>query len=150
MRRFHKAILTTAALAPVLSVVGELAAAADAPKTPPKDRVVAMYFHRTQRCPTCRRMGSYAEEAIKAGFAQQLKDRTVEFHYIDFQNKKNAAYTKAYKVTGPALIVAKVKDSKVAEFKDLKDIWSNVNDKKAFMKYVQDQIKAYPGKEAAE
>ena len=84
------------------------ASAAEEPKTPPKDRVVAMYFHRTQRCPTCLKMGSYTEEALKTGFAKQLKDTSVEFHYIDFQNEKNAAYAKAYKVTGPALIVAKV------------------------------------------
>ena len=45
--------------------------------------------------------------------------------------------------------MAKVADNKVAEFKDLKEIWSNVNDKKAFIKYVQDHITAYRGKDAA-
>lgn len=146
MKRLTMTILSTIALALVFSVVAEYAVAAEAAKAPPKDRVVAMYFHRTQRCPTCLKMGSYTEEAIKTGFAKQLKDRTVEFHYIDFQNEKNEAFAKAYKVTGPALIVAKVKDNKVAEFKDLKDIWSNVGDKEAFVKYVQGHIAAYLGK----
>lgn len=143
MRHFSKTFVATVASVLVFASFAEYATAAEAPKAPPKDRVVAMYFHRTQRCPTCQKMGSYTEEAVKAGFAGQLKDGTVEFYYIDFQNEKNAAYTKAYKITGPALIVAKVADNKVAEFKDLKDIWSNVGDKKAFIKYVQDQIKAY-------
>ena len=80
---------------------------------------------------------------------QAAQGQAVEFHYIDFQNRKNAAYAKAYKVTGPALIVAKVANKKVTEFKNLKDIWTNVKDKKAFMKYVQDHVKAYRGKEAA-
>ena len=31
------------------------------------------------------------------------KEGTVEFHYVDFQNQKNAALTKAYKITGPSL-----------------------------------------------
>lgn len=149
MKRLTMTILTTAALALIFSGVVELAAAGEVPKAPPKDRVVAMYFHRTQRCPTCLKMGGYSEEAVKTGFAEQLKDRTVEFHYIDFQNKKNAVYAKAYKITGPALIVAKVADNKVTEFKNLKDIWTNVNDKKAFIKYVQDHIKAYREKDAA-
>lgn len=143
MKRLTLTILIAVTLALLASAVAEHAAAAEAAKAPPKDRVVAMYFHRTQRCPTCLKMGSYTEEAIKTGFAKQLKDRTVEFHYIDFQNEKNAAFAKAYKVTGPALIVARVKDNKVAEFKDLKDIWSNVNDKEAFMKYVQGHVAAY-------
>ena len=147
MKHLTITVLATAALASVMSASGDYAAAAEAPKPPPKDRVVAMYFHRTERCPTCRKMGSYTEEAVKTGFAQQLKDRTVQFHYVDFQNKKNAAYTKAYKITGPALVVAKVADNKVVEYKNLKDIWSNVGDKKAFIKYVQAHIKTYRDKE---
>lgn len=149
MKRRTMTILSPVVLALVFSVVAKHAAAAEVPKAPPKDRVVAVYFHRTQRCPTCLKMGSYTEEAIKTGFAKQLKDRTVELHFIDFQSEKNAVYAKAYKITGPALIVAKVADNKVAEFKNLKDIWTNVNDKKAFIKYVQDHITACRGKDTA-
>jgi hypothetical protein len=147
MKHLTITVLATAALASVMSASGDNTTAAEAPKPPPEDRVVALYFHRTERCPTCRKMGSYTEEAVKTGFAQQLKDRTVQFHYVDFQNKKNAAYTKAYKITGPALVVAKVADNKVVEYKNLKDIWSNVGDKKAFIKYVQAHIKTYRDKE---
>ncbi len=143
MKRLVLPVMTVAALALFLSVLAEHAAAAEAAKTPPKDRIVAMYFHRTKRCPTCLKMGSYTEEAMASGFAAQLKSGTVEFHYIDFQNKNNAAFTKAYGITGPALILAKVVDNKVTEFKNLKDIWTNVGDKKAFLKYVQDNVAAY-------
>jgi thiol-disulfide isomerase/thioredoxin len=110
---------------------------------PPADRVVAMYFHRTERCPTCKMMGSYAEEAVKSGFASQLKKGTVEFRYIDFQQPKNANLAKAYKVTGPALIVAKVADNKVSKYNDLKEIWVKVREKTQFIKYVQDNVRAY-------
>jgi len=115
------------------------AVAADAPA----DRVVAMYFHRTKRCPTCQKMGSYSEEAVKKQLAKEVKAGTVEFHYIDFQNQKNAALKKAYKVTGPALVVAKVEANKVKEFKSLKEIWAKVGEKPKFMAYVVDNVKAY-------
>jgi hypothetical protein len=147
MKRLTLTVMTFAMLAFIASLVAENAAAAEPPKKAPKDRVVAMYFHRTQRCPTCRKMGSYTEEAINTAFVKQLKERTVEFHYIDFQDKKKAAFTKAYKITGPALIVARVADNKVAEFKDLKDIWTHVGDKKAFVKYVRDHVTAYQSKQ---
>ena len=39
--------------------------------------------------------------------------------------------------------MAKVADGKVAEFKNLKDIWRHAGDKKAFIKYVQDSVAAY-------
>ena len=102
-----------------------------------------MYFHRTQRCPTCLKMGSYTEEAVKSGFAKQIKDGKVEFHYIDFQDEKNAALTKGYKVSGPTLIVAKVAGNKVVERKNLTEIWTKVGDKAAFIKYVQSNVKDY-------
>ncbi len=108
----------------------------------PANRVVVMYFHRTKRCPTCKRMGSYSEEAVKKGFAKQVKNGTIEFHYVDFQNKKNVKLTKGYKIRGPALIVAKIVKNKVMGVRDLKEIWTKNRDKKVFFKYVQDNIVA--------
>ena len=119
------------------------ALAAEQPAKRPADRVVAMYFHRTQRCPTCLKMGSYSEEAIKKGFTKQVKEGSVEFHYIDFQNKKNAALAKAYGVSGPALVVAKVEENKVKEYKSLDDIWTKVREKPKFIEYVSENIEVY-------
>jgi hypothetical protein len=107
------------------------------------DRVVVMYFHRTVRCPTCRKMGGYAEEAVKKGFAKQIKAGKVEFHFVDFQDAMNEGLTKGYKVTGPTLIVARVVKNKVQEHKSLTEIWDKVGDKDDFIKYVQDNVKGY-------
>ena len=110
---------------------------------PPSDRVIAMYFHRTKRCPTCLKMGSYSEEAVKKGFAKRVKKGSVEFHYVDFQDKRNAALAKAYKIGGPALVVAQIKGNKVREYKNLKDIWTKVREKPEFIKYVRENVEAY-------
>ena len=120
------------------AILGGMAQAADAPK----DRVVAMYFHRTERCPTCKKMGSYSEEAIKTAFAEEIKKGQVTFHFINFEDAKNARYTKAYGVSGPALIVAKIADNKVASYRNLEEIWSHVGDKPAFLRYVQENVRA--------
>ena len=109
----------------------------------PKDRVIAMYFHRTERCPTCQKMGAYSEEAVKKAFAEQLKDGTVEFRNVDFQDPKNARLAKGYKIQGPTLIVAKIEDNRVAAYKDLDGIWERVGDKPKFLEYVQENITAY-------
>jgi hypothetical protein len=139
MKRIAAIVLPVIAIAFLAEMLPNIAAAADAPA----ERVVAMYFHRTERCPTCQKMGSYSEEAVKTGFAEEVKDGSVAFYYIDFQNKKNAKLKKGYEVSGPALIVAKIKGKKVKQFKDLEDIWTNVADKQAFIKYVQENISAY-------
>ncbi len=134
-------LLTLVALAASLATVDDGDALAAAEVQP--DRVIAMYFHRTERCPTCKMMGSYSEEAVKKGFPQQLQKGSVEFKYIDYEKKENAALAKAYKVTGPALIVAKVAANKVEQYKDLEEIWVKVREKSEFVAYVQDNIKTY-------
>jgi hypothetical protein len=139
----NRLFIVVFAVASVAANFASTALAAEQPAKPPADRVVAMYFHRTQRCPTCLKMGSYSEEAIKQGLAKQLKEGSVEFHFVDFQNKKNAALTKGYKISGPALIVAKVEANKVKEFKDLKDIWTKVQEKPEFLTYVRENVEAY-------
>ena len=136
MKRFAIGVLTAAFLVATYASTARAAA-------PPADRVVAIYFHRTQRCPTCIKMGGYSEEAVNKGFAKQIKEGKVKFHHIDFQDKKNAALAKGYKITGPALVVVKVKENKVKEYKDLKDIWTKVSKKPEFIKYVRENVEAY-------
>lgn len=115
----------------------------DKPAAAPADRVVVMYFHRTQRCPTCKRMGSYTEEAVLKGFPKQIEEGTVEFHYVDFQDEKNAALTQGYKVGGPSLVVAHIVGNKVKETKNLTEIWTKNRDKDVFLKYVRDNVEKW-------
>jgi hypothetical protein len=139
MKRVLNSVFAFGIVALLASMFPQVVAAAE----PPADRVVVMYFHRTQRCPTCLRMGSYSEEAVQTGFAQPIKDGKVEFHYIDFQDVQNATLTNGYKVAGPTLIVARVAGGKVAEYKNLTEIWAKSRDKTAFIDYVQTNIKDY-------
>jgi hypothetical protein len=138
MRRIAASLLFAMTALLFATITSSVVRAADAPK----DRVVAMYFHRTERCPTCLKMGSYSEEALKTAFAEEIKKGQVAFHFIDFEDTKNARYTKAYNISGPALIVAKIADNKVASYKDLDEIWTKVRDKAAFIQYVQENVKA--------
>lgn len=51
MKRLVLPVMNVAGLALFFSILAEHAFAAEAAKTPPKDRVVAMYFHRTHAAP---------------------------------------------------------------------------------------------------
>jgi len=138
MRRIAVAVVALGIASFFASMPPRTILAADAPT----DRTIVMYFHRTQRCPTCKKMGNYSEEAVKTGFADQLKSGKVEFHFVNFQDDKNAELTKGYKVAGPTLIVAKIVGGKVAEFKNLTEIWAKAGDRAAFVEYVQSNVKA--------
>jgi thiol-disulfide isomerase/thioredoxin len=134
-----KRISLAVALVSLVSALPRDVAGAEAPA----DRVVVMYFHRTVRCPTCQMMGTYSEEAVKQGFAEQVGKGTVEFHYVDFQNAQNAALAQGYKVAGPALIVVQISEGKAKQYKDLKEIWVKVRDKPAFLQFVRENVQAF-------
>ncbi|WP_168565897.1 nitrophenyl compound nitroreductase subunit ArsF family protein [Crateriforma spongiae] len=127
----------------VISSWGTHNAMSQTPVKLQSDRVIAMYFHRTQRCPTCKMMGGYSEQAVTKGFAKQMADGTVEFRMIDYEKKENAGLAQAYNVKGPALIVAQIRSDKVRQYKDLNKIWSLVRVKNKFTAYVQSNVKDY-------
>lgn len=104
-------------------------------------RVAAMYFHRTQRCPTCLKISAYAEEAVKGGFAGQIKTGQVTWHLIDFQDPKNKRYADYYKISGPTLVLAEVDGGKVTGWKPLPKVWTLVFKKGEFLQYVQQEIR---------
>ena len=146
MKRAMMVSVAGFAVACLISMVPQPARASDTPTQkvePAAQRIVAMYFHRPQRCPTCLKMGSYTEEAVTTGFPKEIKGGTVALYFIDFQDEKNAALTKGYQITGPALIVARIDGKKVVEFKNLTEIWSKVRDKEEFIKYVQGNVSVY-------
>ncbi|OHB80909.1 MAG: hypothetical protein A2V98_05565 [Planctomycetes bacterium RBG_16_64_12] len=131
------------AVAFVVSEQGSQASAADKPAAGPSHQVIACYFHRTVRCPTCRKISAYIEESVKTGFAHQMKDGRVKMLMIDFQDSKNQKYSEAYQIAGPTLVLMDVHDGKVTSWKPAPKVWSLVGNKDAFLRYVQGEVQSY-------
>jgi len=127
----------------VLSEQGPQASAADKPAAGPSHQVIACYFHRTVRCPTCKRISAYIEESVNTGFAPRMKDGSVKMLMIDFQDAKNQKYTQAYQIAGPTLVLMDVHDGKVTSWKPAPKVWSLVGNKDEFFRYVQGEVKSY-------
>ena len=121
---------------------GESAKKKSAKKASPH-RVAVCYFHRTKRCPTCKKIGALVEKSIDKAFVKNCKKAAVEKHFIDFQAEKNKAYAESYKVKGPTLIILDIREGKVKQWKTLPKIWTLVGKEKDFIKYVQDEARAY-------
>lgn len=113
------------------------------PTAAARHRVVAYYFHRTQRCPTCKRISAYTEEAIRGRFAEQIKRGQVALYLIDFQNPRNQQYTKYYKIEGPTLVLIDTRGKKITAWKTLPEVWTLVFNKEEFFRYVQDGVRSY-------
>lgn len=110
---------------------------------PPSHQVVVIYFHRTQRCTTCKRISALTKEAIVAGFAKELKTKAVELRMVDFQAQKNAKLAKQFEIKGPTLVLTNVFDGKVVRSTPMPKVWQLVGKPKAFHKYVRDGVTNY-------
>lgn len=109
----------------------------------PEHQVVAVYFHRTERCPTCKRIGAIAEEAIAKSFEKEVKSRTVEFDFVDFQDKTNERLAKAYGIDSPTLVLLNVFEGETVCWTSMPKVWQLVGKPGDFRAYVHDGVVRY-------
>ncbi len=119
---------------------GKIAAEDDSTQT---DKIIAYYFYGNRRCASCKKIEAYSKAAIEEGFADELKNGTVEFIPINTDEKENKHYTKDYKLYTKSLIVSKIENGKEAKWKNLTGVWQLLNTEKGFKKYVQAEIGKY-------
>jgi hypothetical protein len=72
-----------------------------------------------------------------------MDKKVVGLYFVDFQKKKNEKLAKAYKITGPTLVLVKVTGNKTDDWKTMPKVWKLVGDKEKFFEYVQDGVTGY-------
>jgi hypothetical protein len=127
-----------AAERPVQAKGGAVKPSAAAGKTA---KTVVYYFHGTSRCMTCRTIEAYAEEAVKAAFASELASGATLWQPTNVDEPANAHFVKDYQLFTRSLVVVDAANPK--RFKNLDRVWQLVRDKPAFLKYVQDEVRAF-------
>jgi hypothetical protein len=105
--------------------------------------VIAYYFHPTIRCHTCLAIEADAEGAIKNNFPQQIAKESLVWVPVNLDDSVGEDFKKQFDVSGSTLVIAKMQDSKVTEFKKLEKVWQLVGDNQAFSAYVTDEINGY-------
>ena len=81
-------------------------------KSPEKDRVEVIYFHRKKRCATCMAIEKNTKEVINTLFANELKNGAVVFKTVDISTPEGEKIADRYEVTWSSLFVNKWKNSK--------------------------------------
>ena len=62
----------------------------------PADRVEVVYFHRTQRCPTCLHAENMTRYTLETYFADELASGKVTFQTVDVEDPTNADILEKY------------------------------------------------------
>lgn len=118
---------------------------AAAPGTPTKaetvsDGLVVYYFHSNIRCPTCRSIESQAQETVQTHFASQLSNGEVVWKIVNYEQASAKPLADKFQLQMPVVVLAKMKDGKIEDWKRLDEVWAMVGDKPAFIKYVRGEI----------
>lgn len=109
------------------------------------DQVLVYYFHGDVRCPTCIKIEALSTKAIESGFAGEIADGRLVWQAVNVDQPENAHFVDDYELYTKSLIVVKKHNGDQTEWKNLPQIWELVNDDAAFIKYVDDEVKAYVG-----
>jgi hypothetical protein len=146
-----KTVLTVALLVFVGASVAYLAAkevrrrgaaAASAADAGPADVVVVTYFYTNVRCPTCRKIEAYTQEAVEQGFADDIAAGRVVWRALNTDEAAHAHFVDDYGLLAKSVVVSRRQGGKEADWKNLDRIWDLVGDKDAFVSYVRDEVAA--------
>jgi hypothetical protein len=111
------------------------------------DGLVVYYFHSNMRCPTCRSIESQTEETVQNHFAKQLGNGEVIWKIVNYEEAAAKPLAAKFEIQMPVVVLAKMKGGEIKDWKRLDEVWGLVDDKPAFMKYVQEAIEQMLGSE---
>jgi len=103
--------------------------------------VVVYYMHSTFRCTTCNTIEKMTWELLNRTYSQELVSGQIQWEEEDFLENERLA--KEFGVTASCVVVARVDDGRVLDFKRLDDVWTMMKESVAFDKYISDAINFY-------
>jgi len=116
---------------------------------PLPDGVTVYYFHSKTRCPTCRSIESFAHEAITEGFADALQSGRMKWQVVNYELPGNEHFVEQYHLVAPIVVLVRCEGGEVKESKELPRVWELVDDRDAFIEYVQTETRAMLGEPSA-
>jgi hypothetical protein len=132
-------VLTVLAL---LSVFVAAPFAADAPAAGDR-QVVAYYFHGKLRCKTCVGMEGMTADVLKTDFPAQLKDRTIDWRVVNYDDEANEHFIEDFQLVGPSLVLVELAGGRQVRYRNLDKIWRLAHQEDEFKQYVRVQITAF-------
>lgn len=106
-------------------------------------RVIAYYFHRTARCPSCLAIEDFSWRAIEAGCLDALGEGRLEWRPTNVDEPENRHFQEDFRLVTQSLVLARVKGEAVIEWKNLTRVWELLDNPGAFEEYVQREVAAY-------
>jgi len=106
-------------------------------------KVIVYYLHTTARCPSCLKIEAYTSAEVTGALAGPLAEGRLEWKVLNVDEPKNAHFTEDYQLYTKSVVVSEVRNGQELRWKRLDKVWDYLDDRQAFMKYVDDEVRAY-------
>lgn len=97
-------------------------------------RVVVYNMHSTFRCASCNRIELMTRELLDKAYAQELAQGLIQWQSVDYQ--EDIALAKKFAIDASCVVVAAVSQSQIVAFKRLDQVWTLMNNRPAFNRYI--------------
>ncbi len=115
-------------------------AATSQPSSDPVDKVVVNYFYSNTRCQTCRAIESQTHDVLTSQFAEQLDNGNVQWKTFNYEDPRHAELMQTYEILMPVVVVTRVENGNVTDWKRLDEVWGVVKDSTAFAALIQAEV----------
>ena len=106
----------------------------------PAERVDVVYFHRTQRCPTCLYAENMTRYALERYYADEIASGNVTFQSVNVEDEENADIVEKYNnASYLTLCINTVRDG-TDHIEVVTDIWLVWGDDEAFVEIVKSKV----------
>jgi len=118
------------------------AALGDAPtETALPCTVVAIYFHNTLRCRTCRNIEQSAREAMDVRFPDAFESGLLRWSAVNMEEQPQVV--EQYDLVKPTLILVRHLGEEQQDWTALDDTWSLIGRDERFDRYIQESTRAF-------
>lgn len=118
--------------------VPEPVAAGPGPGVAAAGHVKIYAAHMTFRCAECTQIEWLTRELLQEEFAQELEDGSLVFQTVDYM--RNTDFARRYNISSSTVVVVQMEGGEEVGFQRLDEVWTKVNDRKAFFTYVRSAI----------
>ena len=122
---------------------GGTSLAGPGPASPVGAHVLAIYFHRTARCVTCRKIEAVAKRTVETDFAPAVGDGRLAWRLINLDAPGNERYADNFELSAQSVVLVEMKDGRQGRWKNLEKVWDHTDDEAALAGYIRTEIEAF-------
>jgi hypothetical protein len=107
------------------------------------DGIFAIYFHGNVRCATCKKIESYADEAVQSGFPKALEEGDLAWRVFNVDEAENTHFIQDFQLVTRSVVLAEYREGKVVRWENLDQVWQLVRSKDRFVDYIQSETREF-------